>query len=246
MTKSILIQKCSSNGVSSKLHDVYSFQGLIKTTEIYLLKLKQRLIEARIDNNLGMPYCPSLQVRLDKDVVCGIFVGPFDQHISTISLESIEAILLHNNAIASLLSNGIDESSALLVHGKHIYIGKEKENFDGIISKYSLIKPNTCPKCLYSITEEAIDDHSKSVMCMDRVIHNMIEAKQLTQVGSDVEEQLIRTTGIPYEHHPVQYGVYVPKWVDTAIKAYDSMRNRGGFQDMTLAEYLNHMAQPEQ
>ena len=129
------------------------------------------------------------------------------------------------------------------IHGKHIYVAKEKGELDGFLSKYSLVKPQHCKKCDINLVEIDLVDHMKTVSCRESELTNMIGKKQLSQLDMDYETQLVRTEGIPHEYHPTGFTIYVPDWVAQAIKAYDSMKSRGGFQDMTLTEYLNNMAE---
>lgn len=239
----ILVQKISNGGITSKLHDTSSLQRLLQDTEAYFLKLKNALISARSGGLEVMPYCPFLVERLDSNALCNIYVGPFDQHISELSITALDAMLNHNNSISALFASGLDKKSIDQIHGKHIYVAKEKGELEGFLSKYSLVTPQHCSKCDINLVEVDLQDHMKTVSCRESELTNDIQKKNLAQLDMDYETQLIRTEGIPYEYHPSGFLIYVPDWVSQAIKAYDSMKQRGGFQDMTLTEYLNNMAE---
>lgn len=239
----ILVQKVSSGGITSKLHDTGSLQKLMQDTEAYFLKLKQALIVARQENTKLMPFCPFLIERLDTNALCNIYVGPFDQHISELSLNALEAMMSHNNSVAALFSGGLNAKTIGQAHGKHIYVAKEKNELEGFLSKYSLVKPQSCKKCDVNLVEIDLADHAKTVSCREQELNNTIQKRNMAQLDMDYETQLVRTEGIPYEYHPTGFTIYVPDWVGQAIKAYDSMKSRGGFQDMTLTEYLNNMAE---
>lgn len=239
----ILVQKVSNGGVTSKLHDTGTLQKLLQDTEAYFLKLKNALIAARQGGVPTMPYCPYLLNRLDTNALCSIYTGPFDQHISELSLVALDAMIDHNNSISAEFADGLSKKAVDRIHGKHIYVAKEKGELDGFLSKYSLVKPQHCKKCDINLVETDITDHMKTVSCRESELQNDIGKKNLVQLDMDYETQLVRTEGIPYEYHPTGFTIYVPDWVAQAIKAYDSMKSRGGFQDMTLTEYLNNMAE---
>lgn len=241
----ILIQRVSLDGLSSSLLDTSAFQKNISDTEIYLNKLKDILLAARIDATT-MPFCPYLKARLDKDASCTIYNGPFDHYISTLSLDAIDELLTHNNTIAAVLVDGIDTKSIDAVHGKHIYIGMAtRTDVVGVLMKYTLIRPNACIKCNELINNTTIEDHQKSIGCHDTELENTIKANQFEQIQEDDESQIIRTKNIPYKYYPIGFNIFVPKWVTQAIQMYVSMRSRGGFQDIQLSEYLDKMAETE-
>ncbi len=241
----ILVQRVSNTGViSANLHDTAHFNLLIKNTELYLLKLKALIEAARADNTLTMPHCPYLIERLEATKLVSIYAGPFDQYISDLSLASIEAILTHNNGPAALLAGGIDADTSAEAHGQFVYLSKDKGIIDGLVVKHVLLKPSSCPQCHCDIVDDAIEDHMKSIACMESMRVNKLNDLKLTQVDYEREVQLIRTERVPYEYHPTGYAIFVPAWVDQAIRTYDSMKSRGAFADMSLADYLTSMAEP--
>ena len=241
----ILIQKVSRHGMSSELYDGPSLQELIRDTDIYLNKLRDAVRLSKLDNTAIMPYCPYLKERLDKYTMCHVYGGPYDSYISDISLLSLNELILHNNDIATTFSNGIDVNSIDIAHGKHIYIAKDKGEIDGFLSKYTFMRPNVCHKCSCSIVEDDVEEHSKSTTCHNKELDNILKARNLVQISNDDEDQIIRTKNILYEYHPSEYLIFIPKWVEQAIKMYDSMRSRGGFQDIPLSKYLDQMAESE-
>ncbi len=237
----IQTQRLMQGCLQTRLINSHIIKETVKETDTVMSNLKTALIAARADNTLMMPYCMYMAERLENSTICSIPAGPFDAHMSDLSLESIEKVIVANNYIASNIIGGLNQEVIEFLHGKHLYIATAGAGPSGSITKHMMVKPDVCPKCLMNVTDGPMEDHMKSLMCMDQIRENMIAEKKLVQVNSDVETELIRAGVIPFEYHPIGFGMYIEPWVDTAIRSYESQKSRGAFTDMPLSEYLKHM-----
>lgn len=239
----ILVQRVISLGhINARAYDTNGFIKLIQSTDVYLLRLKDRLEAARAENSLSMPHCPYMIERLENDNHgMSIYQAPFDQHISNLSLSAIETIRTHNSESSSILLNGINDATAQQVHGKTVYLVEHQIDFDGYVTKHTLLKPIVCPKCLCNVVTEAVEDHMKSIACMETMRMQLISKQNIYNVSIAEETQIIRAKNIPFEFLPIGYAMFVPDWVDKVIKTFNAMQSRGMFLDMSLADYLTSM-----
>ena len=237
----IQLQRLLQGSIHSRMCNSHILSETLKTTDAMLDKMKTAIICARADNTLTMPYCVYVMERLEMGSICAIPSGPFDSHMSDLSLESIDKIIKANADVATSVIGGLNKDVIDYIHGKTLYVGVLGTGFNGSLTKHTIVRPDVCVKCDQNVIDGPMEDHVRGLQCLEQVRENMIAEKKLIQVNSDVEIELIRAGVIPFQYHPIGFGMYIEPWVDQAIRVYDTQKSRGAFAEMPLSEYLKHM-----
>ena len=123
-------------------------------------------------------------------------------------------------------------------------VKKYSQNWDKKWSEWNEIVTYTitdivkCNICGTTIKIENLKKHQARIICKDRGQENQLMASGMVSAPEKVYN-LVVAGKFPGELVPVEYRVYVPRWV---IDAFNVYTKNNGFAGMKLEDYLNKMA----
>lgn len=116
------------------------------------------------------------------------------------------------------------------------FYGVYHDNGGTSIEKTTLFQGVVCPVCNDIVQSQDIIGHRQAQKCYDQFSppegYIRFADKPLTAIS--------KAGNIPYVFGPVEYGVYIPKWVADALTAWEG--GLKGYAGLSLAEYLRKLA----
>lgn len=104
------------------------------------------------------------------------------------------------------------------------------------IEKTMVFQGAVCPVCHEIVQSEDIIGHRQASKCYDQFSppegYIRFADKPITAIS--------KAGNIPYVFGPVEYGVYIPRWVADALSAWEG--GLKGYAGLSLAEYLRKLA----
>lgn len=127
-----------------------------------------------------------------------------------------------------------------VTHGMWYY-GTQQNDTGILIAKTVVFQGVVCPICKLIVETQDIIGHRMASKCYDQLkppaeFQPMSSSRYLSAIS--------KAGNVPYVFGPIEFDVFVPKWVHTAIDQWQS--NSKKYAGLSLSEYLNKMASDNQ
>lgn len=199
----------------------------------------QAVIAECIANASNVDYAP-INMHRCREIVnkCGKLLcgkGPNEQQYRDDTIKECVEMVSANNAVITLAKD------FNVIKSMRAWAAEVDDRYSGItISKLLVDSPPVCSICDQTVIYETMTDHVRSPECHGEAMYNQEIQNGWTQLTEDDEIKVVfEATKIKSKLAPTSYGLFVPSWVKTAIETFN---DSNGFGGMTLAEFLDKMA----
>jgi hypothetical protein len=118
------------------------------------------------------------------------------------------------------------------------YKGVFFRTFSSDIAVTKVFSGIICPDCGRPVTKSVISSHRASMKCMTDTANRDVREVGWVTLNTSAEMHAIKSAGISIELRPSGYEMWIPRWANDAILAYNRDK---GFAGLTLAQYLDKM-----
>lgn len=172
--------------------------------------------------------------RVKKFGKMSFYPGPNDATAVADTIMQIKQMMDVNAGLIALL-----ESEGTIKDYIAFRCAEEDDKTTFSISKLMVDDPPVCNICSDVVVYDDLADHQVGSSCLSQTTRNQAEANGLVLIEAEFEADLTKTTSVPYQMVPSSYDMWVPRWVESAITAYNKNK---GFAGLTLTEYLDKLS----
>lgn len=201
---------------------------------------------------------------LNRTANCGpggyhILTATYGEGLKLLS-KSPGGISLYTAAVTAIDNNVIDEALKLIAALDGV-IRRQSDALDSVIAdnkcvglvivdnvdlsksynQISVAKTTMaaeCPECGHLIHLSGVNSHRGSLKCLQATNDRDLREAGWIQMDYPTYTSAIKKAGIKYDIRATGFTMWVPRWVDDAIKQYQKNSGYGG---MTLPQYLEKM-----
>jgi len=97
----------------------------------------------------------------------------------------------------------------------------------------------TCTRCQQIVAIKHWTKHQESLKCIQAGEEQNLKSKQWEPVWKSHHWKAIRSANLPYKLQATNYSVWIPPWVSSAIRLFES--TPGGYAGISLEEFLTKL-----